>query len=357
MSGIDQIDEEQAGGWIAIDEALKALYPNQEPQHFGTLLPYELGGPDPLNGISAYWREQPLPHWHYVTYGFSELYDKESEYEETSGYGFELTFRLVAGADTNTPPQWPISFLQNLARYVFKSGNVFDDGHWMTANGPIALESDTQLCSMGFVCDPELPAIQTPNGAVKFLQVVGLTLDEEEAVKRWSAEEVLKVLQGHMPLWVTDLGRASLLEHADVRAQVEAGSLRDGSTSGYIYTDVLKVESVRGALDEPLMEVTMGAKQVEALLVMLPLRLPFDRPVTFAGREWQVRFEPGSEDGVEVQEAVLAVVMRPETVAALAQALHPKEGRYTLPGFEALCINVMKTFIKDADGNVIDVIG
>ena len=32
---------------------------------------------------------------------------------------------------------------------------------------------------MAFVYDPELPAINTPNGKVEFLQVVGITLDED----------------------------------------------------------------------------------------------------------------------------------------------------------------------------------
>ena len=53
-----------------------------------------LGGQDPLDGLSAYKAESPFPHWHIVTFGFSELYEKESENPDYSGYGFELTFRL-----------------------------------------------------------------------------------------------------------------------------------------------------------------------------------------------------------------------------------------------------------------------
>ena len=68
------------------------------PRHFGTLLSHTLGGNDPLDGISVYWADAPVPHWHYVTYGFSELYAKESSDADASGYGFELTFRLAAEA-------------------------------------------------------------------------------------------------------------------------------------------------------------------------------------------------------------------------------------------------------------------
>ncbi|KAG1606612.1 hypothetical protein G6F45_013943 [Rhizopus arrhizus] len=40
--------------------------------------------------------DAPVPHWHYITYGFSELYAKESSDADASGYGSELTFRLAA---------------------------------------------------------------------------------------------------------------------------------------------------------------------------------------------------------------------------------------------------------------------
>ena len=51
----------------------------QEPRHWGTVLPAFLGGNDPLQGISAYVVEEPVRHWLFVTYGFSELDEKEWE--------------------------------------------------------------------------------------------------------------------------------------------------------------------------------------------------------------------------------------------------------------------------------------
>lgn len=104
-------DDISAPGWDAIDHALAGLYPQQQPRHYGTLISYRLGGNDPLQGISAYWREQPLPHWHFVTYGLSELYAKESEDLDHSGWGFELTFRLAA-EPSDEPPVWVMNMLQ-----------------------------------------------------------------------------------------------------------------------------------------------------------------------------------------------------------------------------------------------------
>jgi len=193
----DDHDDTDTPGWDAINAALAPLYAGQEPRHFGTALPYTLGGQDPLDGISVYWADAPVPHWHYITYGFSELYAKESSDADASGYGFELTFRLAAEAGENagsTPPVWPMNLLQNLARYVFGSGNVFEDGHHLNANGPIALETGTRLCHLAFIADPQLPARDTANGHLQFLQLVGLTDEEMEAVKRWSTRGVLQAL-------------------------------------------------------------------------------------------------------------------------------------------------------------------
>lgn len=117
--------------WGAIDQALEMFYPKQEPYHYAPMISYMLGGPDPLEGIRIYERKEPVPHWYYVTYGFSELYGKESSVAKISGYGFELTFRLKKETGETKPPSWVNHFLNNLARYVFSTGNGFEAGHYM----------------------------------------------------------------------------------------------------------------------------------------------------------------------------------------------------------------------------------
>src|SRR5215467_4168257 len=110
-----QDPEPSTSGWDAITAALDKLYPGQEPRHWGTLIPYSLGGPDPLPGLSAYLHEDEsgVAHWHFVSFGMSELYEKESEEPDISGWGFEFTFRLKAKAGQTEPPKWPLGFLQN----------------------------------------------------------------------------------------------------------------------------------------------------------------------------------------------------------------------------------------------------
>ena len=347
-------------GWNAIDAAMQPLYPDQEPLHYGNVISARLGGPNPLDGTSVWKRLAPVPHWHFVTYGLSELYAKESDDPGTSGYGFELTFRLACDpsepADAE-PPAWAINFLQNLARYVFQSGNVFDDGHWMTANGPIALERDTLICSMGFVFDPELPAIDTPNGRMAFIQVVGLTLDEERAAKQWQTRKLLDVLLPEMPLWVTDLARPSLLDDAGVRAQVDAGARRDGSSSGSLFTDVLGWKTHKRLLRSPLTDITLGARQVDELVTLLPLRLPFGRDFRVAGREGSLLFTRADTDGVSDEDGNLTLRLADDTVRELARTLKPQAGTYTLAGLDGVRWQIQQTVIKDAEGKVVRTVG
>ncbi|MFX6035961.1 suppressor of fused domain protein, partial [Acinetobacter baumannii] len=85
---------------------------------------------------------------------------------------------------------------------------------------------------LAFIADPQLPARDTANGHLQFLQLVGLTEEEMEAVKRWSTRGVLQALQPAMPLWISDLHRGNLLEDPTLAAQVRAGSEREGSSTG-----------------------------------------------------------------------------------------------------------------------------
>jgi hypothetical protein len=342
---------------LAINASLASLYGDQEPQHMGTLLGYRLGGPDPLDGISAYYRAHPVPHWHYVTFGFSELYGKEQADQEVSGYGFELTFRLRAVQNATEAPRWVFSLLQNLARYVFKTGNVLRSGEWMAANGPIALDTNTKICSMAMMSDPELPALKTPNGQLEFIQVVGLTLEEEYAAKRWSTQQLLETLLPRMPLWITDLDRDSLLNDPALAVQVKAGTERDGSKSGFLYTDVLGVEQRKRLLRAPMTEVTLGARQVGELCDLLPLRIPFGRPVTLAGRDWRLQFLPGDACSAAMLDGSVAITMTPACSQDFARTLRAQAGHYQLDQLPTVSWIVQKTTIYDTKGKAVTTIG
>lgn len=205
-----QFSDDDAVGWLSIDKELDELYPNQEPKHYVPPISYMLGGADPLDGISVYESKKQTDHLHFVTYGFSELYYNEEKLDgEFSKWGFELTFRLKPFAPDNENPSWAIALLQNIARYVFDSGNWFEEFHYMPANGPIRLDTETAITALIFVADPELEKIQTPHGEVTFLQIVGITSAEYDQLVEnpETAEELVNKLKENNPLLITDLTR------------------------------------------------------------------------------------------------------------------------------------------------------
>lgn len=349
--------DDGAPGWDAINQALNRIYPRQEPKHYGTLIGYEFGGKDPLRGISAYKRITPVPHWHFVTYGFSELFAKESDDPELSGYGFELTFRVADPDDSEDPPAWVMNFLQNLARYVFDSGNVFSAGHYLNANGPIASDTDSAIRAIAFAADPELPAMDTENGRVEFLQVVGLTNEEEFALKRWSTLKVLEVFADYLPLWVTDLERGSLMADADIAARLAEGSAREGSATGRVYTDQLQWQQRKRMLRQPITEIALGARQVGELLALLPLRLRFGESFGLIGPEQRILFESAPRCGAEVIDEVLHVRLDETALRSLISRLRAQAGRYEVEGFSNLEVVVNQTHIRDQDGEIVQTIG
>lgn len=77
--------------WDMITQEAEKIYSGQtNPKHYASIIKWRFGGPDPLDRISIY---EGIDYWHFVSYGLSELYDKESENKELSGYGMEFTFK------------------------------------------------------------------------------------------------------------------------------------------------------------------------------------------------------------------------------------------------------------------------
>ncbi|MDO7907786.1 suppressor of fused domain protein [Paenibacillus sp. JX-17] len=351
-------EEASTAGWDAIDKALRTLYPDQEPKHYGTLISYMLGGPDPLDGISVYDVQEPRPHWHFVTYGFSELYDKESDNKDYSGFGFELTFRLAKEGGEAEPPAWAHNLLQNMGRYVFNSGNVFRPGDYLDANGPICLGSDTLLTALAFTNDPELGLLNTPNGQLEFIQMTGITGDELEAMQIWNTNGLLKSGADYLPYFITDLTRPSVLSREKVAAAVEEGSEKEGSSTGFLYNDQLSWQSgKKGMFRSAAHTLQLGAKQAKIIGKLLRGRILKGRELTLVGPEIRVVFEPGITSELDIQEEKIRLQLDEETVTLLSEQLQPLESSFSLPAFKGLTIQILKTHIKDTEGQIVHTIG
>ncbi|WP_028545555.1 suppressor of fused domain protein [Paenibacillus taiwanensis] len=351
-------EEVVTSGWDAIEEQMVHIYGAQEPKHYGTLISYALGGNDPLDGISVYKAEQPFPHWHFVTYGFSELYEKESENTDYSGFGFELTFRLIREEHEEEPPTWALNLLQNMARYVFSSGNVLVPGDYLDANGPICLESNTKLTALVFMEDAELPAIKTPNGRVEFVQMIGMTEDELEAIKTWNTLKMLEACQEMLPGYITNLSRDSMLQVPAIAEAVQGGIERDGSNTGFLFVDQLLWEPATNRLlsNTPAV-LTLGAKQAATVAKLIRGRLLKGKELTLSSEHLRVILAPGEETRYECGENEVRLTLHTADATELSQMMQPQEGTLKLSAFNGLTIQVVKTYIKDQDGVIVSTIG
>lgn len=340
-----------APGWEAVDAALAPIYGSREPRHWGSIVRWRLGGRDPLDGLSAYEVDEP-PHWHYVTFGLSELYQKESDDPAVSGWGFELTFRL-ARSPGEQPPDWVWSFLQNLARYVYDTGNVFASGHHMDLHGPIALpHPETRVRAIAFARDPQLPAIATPNGRLEFIELVGLTTDEYDAAQDWDTDALLAVFRRSNPLLITDLSRASVLDDPDVAREVTERTAADGSMMSMIHVDRLGLESADGVL-----RITLGALGAERVLRMLTGRSLHNREFLVRGEGQVLRCDVAGAPGWHLDGSEATVHLTRDAAVRLRSALRPLVGEYSVPELPDLILIVEETVIRDETGREIGRIG
>lgn len=346
-------EENEAPGWDAIDRALSAVYGDIEPMHWGTVIPYWAGGGDPLTGVSAYQSTKQRPHLHYVTYGFSELYEKDGDDPDWSGYGFELTFRL-ASTLKEEPPIWVASLLQNLARYVFETGRGFGVGHTMPLNSPICKDIDTKIRTVCFVRDPELGIIDTPNGQVEFLQVFGMTEDELDATQCWNADRFTQLIAKKNELLITDLFRESTLKNAEFAAQVAKLTSEEGASAGIMTADQFRVIGHPRAGE---FSVYIGALLAPGLGLRLRGRIPFGREFSICGDQGELRFVPGSQFTVFVDDEVTTISLNTEQMNSLTEVMHPQAGTYQFENLPGLTLIIEPTEITDNDGNVTETLG
>jgi suppressor of fused-like protein len=345
--------ESEAPGWEAIDRALARIYGDTEPHHYGTTLPYMLGGNDPLHGISVYPRVEPVPHWHFVTYGFTDLFTKETSDPEESGFGFELTFRLARAIDDEEPPAWVLGFLQTLARYVFGTGNRFAAGHKMGLNGPIAPGVDTEITAVCFANDPELDEIESELGRARFVQVVGITGDEYRLIQEWSTPGLLEILRGKLPYLVTELARRSVLEDPVIARSVEQRVAQEGSSEDLTFAGDMVLDA-----DDGRVFLELGALYAAVLPRAMRGRLRHGRPYELRGRTSALLLRPACQNGYRREDGDLVLEITQELAreieARLARAL---VGEYRFETWPALTIRVTPSFIRAPDGTATEVRG
>lgn len=213
MPQAPSVPEEEAGapGWDAIDAEFLRIYPGQtNPKHYATIIKWMFGGKDPLDGISVY---DGGGFWHFVSYGLTELYDKECGNKEISGYGYELTLKLKKGTyeDEEAELRNVCGILQQIARLTFTKGEIFLPNEYIYTGQTAGIDAKQISKLTGFITvpDPAVNAIDTPNGRVEFLELVGMT---DAELKTLSDRASVEAIYGKLGSDLTDYRRASIVE-------------------------------------------------------------------------------------------------------------------------------------------------
>lgn len=309
---------DQAPGLDAINQALTSFYGQKSDRTFSE---NELTGTgsSALESISVYRSQSERPHWHYITFGFSELFEKESEDPDLSGLGFELTFRLVVSDNETSPPRWPCDLLNDLAREIFENATHLQPGNNFEFQNPINMNTITRLNSVLIARDSELGTIETKFGKVQFLQVVGITADELNILRRWRADKFIEAAKTKLgKLLLTDLKRESIADDPCVALQIEEGITTDGT--GDIVIDCPVAEWIFTYKAS----VSLGIDVIAQLQARLVEGISGKRDIVIRGPESTIVFRNGKEANFKIDNDVLifeCTVSDAQTFASQLQAV------------------------------------
>ena len=198
-------------GWDFITQEAERIYIGQtEPKHYGALIKWRLGGPDPLDGISIY---DGGDYWHFVTYGLSELYEKECDNKEWSGYGMEFTFKLKKDNYENEESEIKCicGILQQIAKITFNNNEIFNPYEFLYTGQTQGIDVTRKSNITGFITIPDtnFQTINTPNGKVTFIEFIGATNEELIALK--NKEITVKELYEKIGSDITSYNRKSVI--------------------------------------------------------------------------------------------------------------------------------------------------
>ena len=162
---------------------------------------HDLANP-PANPLEAVRTYDGGTFWHYVSFGLSDLYRKESA-DEWSGFGYELTFRVGKAAGEENPPLWPVGVMVSLASARYTAADYVSGD--TVRPGPLDGRPGCKLTALLIFEDP---AFQGPRDAVRqavFLQLVGVEAETREQALRIGSQPVIDELRFNNPDLITRL--------------------------------------------------------------------------------------------------------------------------------------------------------
>ncbi|WP_413490341.1 suppressor of fused domain protein [Shewanella baltica] len=314
-----------------MQEMIKNVYGDTTAVEFKPEIPFDLGGDQPLDCISAYHITEPVSHWLYVTEGFKQ-------------FGFELTFRLKS--NNETAPEWPISMLNGLATYVFTQERHLTVGEMIDFKRPLVNQPD---CFLTTLMMTEEPKLKSADESVKILQIVPITPDEAMAAKGWLTEKFLKLIEIQIKDGLTDLRRFSLLIQDNIANAIARGRDKDGSD-----TDSVPSSKIYFNISEPRKaRVEFDALAGFHLLSVMPGRIPHEKELHIISPEHNITFIPSDEGMVKgVNDTWVEVYMTPDMYREFYENLEVKRKKFYLSGFDGIEFAVNDTYLRDHEGSI-----
>jgi len=205
--------------------------------------------------------------WLFVTYGLSRAIDPDA------GFDHEMSIRVAPDTDPQ-PPQWPVFFLRQLARYQITTrrdlavGDPMEFGESITraamAPAEKAAMPDSPMHAIAVVDDPVLPGAR---------RAYGLLPDEHVLAEPWSIAGLVGEIARREPTLTTRLGRGSWCGDPTIVQAVQAGTAREGSSTGALVLPGLRWEP---AEDGFLVQMPSGAPALR-FCALARARLGFGR--------------------------------------------------------------------------------
>jgi suppressor of fused protein SUFU len=164
-------------------DSITMFYGQGEQHHAARHLPY-YANLMPSLVVHETHPKQTRPDALYVTNGLSAPMA-----ESPTGYGFELQMIAPRGK------AWPVTLLVSLAAHVVRTDSRFGMGQSIALTNTLTGLDDT-LSALIFTKAPGLPhMLRLPEGDVSLITVVGVTEDEYSWARRYSAHELVALLQ------------------------------------------------------------------------------------------------------------------------------------------------------------------
>lgn len=209
--GASSGNETHRYGMDAIEKEVKRVYPNESLYtNYVPMIRWELGGPDPLDRVTIY---DGGDYYKYVTYGLTELYDKESKDQTKSGFGMEFTFKLKKDTykDEEGELKNVVGVLQTIARSTILHGEIFKPYEFVYTSQTEVMDTEQKSNISGFIIvpDKEIESLDTPYGRIDFLAFIGVTKEELLAIRK--QEITVKELYEKLGTDVTSYTRKSVI--------------------------------------------------------------------------------------------------------------------------------------------------